>query len=223
MVKVALIERCPPLFCNSIACMIGWNVKRLLTSLAEHSPSISTITLTSYVPRPVLADRLSIDSSLSLSPSLFVQEALRHRGYPNAIETYPVEMLADRLAGPPLDGAVRGLCSRVHLLDGTEAQLPLLDFQCSVTDENAAALLEAMRLMGQTWGVLATSGRSYHYYGFEPITLEKWRRFMAHSVLLAPLIDVRYLAHCMIEDMACLRIDARPNQHTEPVVVAVLK
>ncbi len=92
-----------------------------------------------------------------------------------------------------------------------------------MNDENAAALLDAMKLMGQTRGVLATSGKSYHYYGFEPITLEKWRRFMAHNILLTPLIDVRYLAHCMIEDIACLRIDARPNQHTEPVVVAVLK
>jgi len=203
--------------------MIQCTVKQLLTNLAQLSPSISTITLTSYVPRPVLSERLSIDSNPSLSPNLFVHEALRHRGYPSAIEAYPVEMLTDKLAELPLHGTVRGLCSRVHLLDGTEAHLPLLDFQCNVNDENAAALLDAMKLLGQVRGVLATSGKSYHYYGLEPITLEKWRRFMANSILLTPLIDVRYLAHCMIEDIACLRIDARPNQHNEPVVVAVLK
>lgn len=203
--------------------MIGNTIKRLLTNLGDLSPSISSITLTSYVPRPVLAERLSVNSSLPSSPSLFVHEALRHRGYPSPIEAYPIEMLASTLAQSPIHGSVRGLCSRVRLLDGSEAHLPLLDFQCNVSDENAAALLDAMKLMGQTRGVLATSGKSYHYYGFEPITLEKWRRFMAHNVLLAPLMDVRYLAHCMIEDIACLRIDPRPNQHTEPVVVAVLK
>lgn len=202
--------------------MIGYTIKRLLTNLAELSPGISSITLTSYAPKPILAERLGADSRLPLSPDLFVHEALKHRGYPSAIEAYPVKILAKRLAEAPLHGSVRGLCSRVHLLDGTEAHLPLLDFQCSVNNENAAALLDAMKLMGQTWGVLATSGKSYHYYGFEPISLEKWRRFMAYSVLLAPLIDVRYLAHCMIEDIACLRIDARPNEHTEPIVVAVL-
>lgn len=197
-------------------------MKQLLSKLAELSPSISAVTLTSYVPRPVLAERLSVDSTLPSSPTTFVHEALRHRGYPNAIDTCPIEMLDRRLGGPPLHGSVRGLCSRVYLLDGTEAYIPLLDFQCDVTDRNTIALIDAMKLSGQTRGFLAASGKSYHYYGFEPTTLDKWRLFMARNILLTPLIDVRYLAHCMIEDIACLRIDARPNQSAEPVVIATL-
>jgi hypothetical protein len=203
--------------------MIGWNAKQLLSALTRLSPSISTIAMTSYVPAPPLAERLSLSSNLPFAPSMFVREALRHRGYASPIEDCPIELLADRLAASPFDGTVRGLCSRAQLLDGVEAQLPLLDFQCSVSDENASALVEAVRLMGQTRGALLESGRSYHYYGFDAMTQVEWRRFMAHSVLLAPLIDVRYLAHCMIEDLACLRVDARPNQRTEPIVVAVLE
>lgn len=203
--------------------MIGWTAKRLLTALIRLSPNISAITLTSYKPVSVLAERLSIDSSLPFAPGLFVREALTHRGYAKPLDMYPVEVLADTFTNPPIDGFVRGFCSRVQLLDGAEAQLPLLDFQCKMSDENAAALLDAMKLMGQTRGALLTSGRSYHYYGFDPMTLANWRRFMARSVLLAPLVDARYLAHCLVEDLACFRIDARPNQHMEPAVVAVLE
>jgi hypothetical protein len=202
--------------------MIDWNVKRLLAALARLSPNISTISLTSYAPAPVLAERLARDSNLPFSPGLFVQEALKHRGYGSPIDNCSVELLGERLTTLPPDGVVRGFCSRVQLCDGTEAHLPLLDFQCSLSDENAAALLDAMRRMGQSRGALVASGNSYHYYGFEPIPLEEWRQFMAYGVLLTPLIDVRYLAHCMIENLACLRIDARPNEHGEPVVVAAL-
>jgi hypothetical protein len=202
--------------------MIGWNIRQLLGALPRLSPTISSVTMTSYVPAPILAERLTKASALPLAPILFVREALKHRGYASPIEEYSTESLAGDFSASPQDGTVRGFCSRVHLRDGTEAQLPLLDFQCSVSDENTAALVEAATLMGQMRGALVASGRSYHYYGFDPLMEIEWRKFMARCVLLAPLIDARYLAHCMIENLACLRIDPRPNQSIEPIVVRVL-
>lgn len=201
--------------------MIGLHVKRLLADLGEFSPRISAITMTSYVPVPVLSERLTSASNAQFLPSQFVQEALRHRGYSNPIEEYPVSALVDKLAIQPREGSVRGLCSHIRLLDGSKAQLPLLDFQCAVNNKNGAAIVEAMKIMGQKRGALVTSGNSYHYYGFEPMRPEEWRHFMAYNILLAPLIDTRYLAHCLLEEMACLRIDARPNQNSEPVVTAI--
>lgn len=178
---------------------------------------------TSYIPASVLADRLGTGSSQQLAPRVFVREALKHRGYSTPLDAHPAAMFAQVISIPPPDGAVRGFCSRVFLNDGDEAHLPLLDFQCDVNEENTAALVDAMKMMGQIHGTLVTSGRSYHYYGFDPMTLMAWRQFMARSVLLAPLTDVRYLAHCLIEDLACLRIDPRPNQLDEPLVVAALQ
>jgi hypothetical protein len=202
--------------------MIGWTAKKLLSELPTLSPSITSVSLNTYAPSPVLAARLENKDVVRSAPGRFVREALRHRGYVGPIVEMPVDQLRLALAGDPPSGEVRGFCSRVTLRGGEIAQLPLLDFQCEVRELNVDAIRVALELLGQRRGALLESGRSYHYYGYDPLNQKEWRQFMSRAVLLDPLVDIRYVAHCMIDDLACLRLDAQLAHPTEPVVVAQL-
>lgn len=202
--------------------MIGWTAKKLLSELPTLSPSITSVSLNAYAPAPVLAARLENRDVARIEPRRFVHEALRHRGYASPIVDIPVDQLSLALSGDPPDGEARGLCSRVTLRGGELAQLPLLDFQCEVREQNLDALMVALELLGQRRGALLVSGRSYHYYGYDPLNQKEWYRFMVRSALLDPLVDVRYVAHCLIDELACLRLDAHAAHPTEPVVVMQL-
>lgn len=166
--------------------------------------------------------RDSVSRVLTGEPARFVHEALRHRGYEGPVVELRVEELALALAGVPGVDEVRGVCSRVRLRDDTVAHLPLLDFQCEVSEACADAITAAMGRMRQRRGALLLSGRSYHYYGFDPLNPIGWRRFMSRTVLLTAMIDVRYVAHCLIEDLACLRVDSHVVHPVEPVIVKMI-
>jgi hypothetical protein len=202
--------------------MIGWTAKKLLSELPTLSPSITSVFLNTYAPAPVLAARLENRDVAHIEPGRFVHEALRHRGYLSPIVEIPVGQLSLALLGDPPRDEVRGVCSRVTLRGGDTAQLPLLDFQCEVCEQNVDALVVALNLLGQRRGALLASGRSYHYYGYDPLNQKEWYQFMSRAALLDPLVDVRYVAHCLIDDLACLRLDAHSAHPTEPVIVAQL-
>lgn len=202
--------------------MLGWSATRLVHELPELSPNIASISLTTYAPAPALAMRLAKAEPAVVDPSVFVQEALRHRGFTGPICDVARDRLELALASSPPIGEVRGICSRVMLTDGAIAQLPLLDFQCEVSEANADALVVAMRKLGQKRGALLMSGRSYHYYGYDPLDHAHWHQFMFRAVLLNPLVDVRYIAHCLIEGLGCLRLDSAATHPSEPTVVRLI-
>jgi hypothetical protein len=202
--------------------MIGWTAKKLLSELPTWSPWITSVFLNTYAPAPVLSARLENRDVARLEPRQFVREALRHRGYISPILEIPVDRLPLALAGDPPSGEVRGFCSRVTLRGGDIAQLPLLDFQCDVSEQNVDAITVALELLGQRRGALLASGRSYHYYGYDPLNQTEWHQLMSRAALLDPLVDGRYIAHCLIDDLACLRLDAHAAHPTEPAIVAQL-
>jgi hypothetical protein len=92
-----------------------------------------------------------------------------------------------------------------------------------VTDQTTDALVAAMTRLDEREGALLASGHSYHYYGFVPRDLAGWRLFMARAILLAPLADERFIAHCLIEDLACLRLDATGPLAAEPSLIRPLR
>jgi hypothetical protein len=64
------------------------------------------------------------------------------------------------------------------------------------------------------------SGNSYHFYGRTLLEHRDWVKFIGRSLLLEPLVDVRYLGHCLLDGFASLRISAHgETQRGEPVVV----
>lgn len=119
-------------------------------------------------------------------------------------------------------GWVLALCSRCEATDGSEWHIPMMDFRCAPSASNLERTKLALRKLGQTRGVVLQSGRSYHFYGFQLQTQEEWIDYMARSLLLAPFVDARFVAHRLIEGTAVLRITASERKPFLPSVVAIL-
>lgn len=102
------------------------------------------------------------------------------------------------------DGYV--LNSQVYLKNGSLAHLPLLDFNIEPGADGVALAIRAIKMLGKKNGYLLNSGSSYHYIGCEPMTVEEHRAFLHHALLLAPIVDGRWVAHQLINGSSNLRM-----------------
>jgi hypothetical protein len=123
---------------------------------------------------------------------------------------------------PLLPGHVLALTSRCRLRDGRVAHLAMLDLRCRPTDYFLRLAKAGLRRILEG-GALVRSGRSFHCYGFRPLDEGAWRRFMAQALLLAPLTDVRYIAHRLLDGVAALRLTSSALKPTTPVVADYLR
>jgi hypothetical protein len=119
------------------------------------------------------------------------------------------------------DGDVLALTSRCRLRSGRVAHLATLDLRCRPTDYFLRLAKAGLSRISER-GALLRSGRSFHFYGFRPLDAAAWRRFMAQALLLAPLTDVRYIAHRLLDSVAALRLTASPLKPTVPAVAGYL-
>lgn len=104
------------------------------------------------------------------------------------------------------NGDVLGLDSRCELDDGSMAHFPLMDFRMLPGISDAAHIGSAMHAVGQRSGAIVGSGRSFHFYGFEPVSQDAWIKFCARCLLLSPLTDARFIGHRLISGAAALRL-----------------
>jgi len=100
-------------------------------------------------------------------------------------------------------------------------QIPMIDFKCSVSQENLGTIKEFLRLTGQSEGFLLNSGNSFHYYGSHLFRGDEWQAFMGRC-LLSGLVEPRYVGHSLTQGAATLRISTSPLKLKEPEVVATL-
>ena len=120
------------------------------------------------------------------------------------------------------------ICSRCMRADGSVGHLPMLDFRAEASTEPATAartlelITKALIEIGAPDGVVANSGNSYHYYGFDSVTEVEWREFMLNCLLLEPVVDVRYIAHRLLSGGAALRITSS-SEMPMPHVVACIR
>jgi len=103
---------------------------------------------------------------------------------------------------------------------GVGAELLLLDFSVSPSDDAQAELLHMLAHCGWA-GWLLVSGASYHFLGREPMSLPKWRRAMARALLI-PGIDYRCTGHALYGERGAVRLTTCPAKPTEPYAVGVL-
>lgn len=105
---------------------------------------------------------------------------------------------------PPRD--LVSICSSVAVTgDERELHLPLLDLGVKPTTEGQVAAVDAMVALGLN-GLLFESGRSYHFYGAEPVTSRQLVAILARAQLLSPIVDARWVSHQLIDGRCGLRI-----------------
>ena len=117
------------------------------------------------------------------------------------------------------DGEIINLHSHVITNTGV-LHIPMMDLDCSISDENLKAVGEYAKILGRE-GVILQTGRSYHYYGFHLMSKSEWVDFIASS-MLAKVCDIRYMAHKLKDGFITLRITAGGMRNTEPKVVLVV-
>jgi hypothetical protein len=164
--------------------------------------------------------------SLIRSPKI-VNEALRHdkrnektlKLERNEVNARTLSKMAKALE----PGFVLALCSRARLSTGDTAHIPMIDFRCHPSEDNASATIEILKEIGEKQGVLLNSGRSFHYYGMSLLSEREWQAFLGKFLLLSPIVDSRYIAHRLIDGFCRLRISETSIKPKIPEVIRVLK
>lgn len=111
--------------------------------------------------------------------------------------------------------------SEVEITGGFSRHIPLLDFHTAFSDHSTNLVTSVLRTL-QLSGVLLNSGKSYHFYGWEPVSPERLREVLAKALLFGPIIDRTWVAHQLIEGRCALRVSARADYGGSPTVVAAI-
>lgn len=98
-----------------------------------------------------------------------------------------------------------GLCSRMEMRNGTSKHALLMDFRCDKSAGSLQDIEDACRHIGYAGWLLESHG-SYHFYGDDLVDEDQWLSFMGRWLLLEQLSDVRFIGHCIIERVSCLRL-----------------
>jgi len=99
--------------------------------------------------------------------------------------------------------------------EGTK-HLPLLDFHCPETIENDRLVSEVCRQLYPDRVVVLSSGESYHAVGLDTLGEHAFREFLTRSLLFAPIVDARYIAHQLLEGACALRLSNSLDKPNRP-------
>jgi len=113
-----------------------------------------------------------------------------------------------------------GLVSKVGLAGEEFAHIPMMDFMCIPSGANLELLSRLLRNLHQGQGYVLESGRSYHYYAFQLLGEEEWRRFLGKCLLMSGYTDDRYIGHQLIDGHCVLRLSSGNLKARVPTVAA---
>lgn len=193
---------------------IGATPIEVLRHIAMLNPNIISFEFSRY--RPVINV-----AEMKTEPDLKIKMT---RHYPpqavSKLHTQKIKFSDEPYFGLHLaEGEIINLHS--HVLTSTgELHIPMMDLDCTISDENLKMVGEYATILGRE-GVILQSGRSYHYYGFHLLSKAEWVDFMASS-MLAKVCDIRYMAHKLKDGFITLRLTPGGIRNTEPRVVLVV-
>lgn len=95
--------------------------------------------------------------------------------------------------------------------------LPLLDLGVKPGRDGEASAIDALHALGLR-GLLFISGRSYHFYGADPVTQPYLVALLGRAQLLSPIIDSRWVSHQLIDGRCGLRISTDSEKTPSPPV-----
>jgi hypothetical protein len=169
---------------------------------------------------------LAISMGQGVIDERFIESALAHDAAPDEKEiTLPsgqitagrISELISKLPG----GYGLAACSRIMLTSNRAAHIPMLDFRCPCSEENAKAIEKMLTLAGCHEGILVESGRSYHFYGTSLLSEARWVEFMGRALLFAPIVDSRFIGHRLVDGQCRLKVRDPKNGFT-PRIAHVL-
>lgn len=97
-------------------------------------------------------------------------------------------------------------CSPVEISgEDQRMHLPLLDLGVKPGPDGQASAVDSIHALGLR-GLLFESGRSYHFYGSEPVAQPDLVALLARAQLLSPIVDSRWVSHQLIDGRCGLRI-----------------
>lgn len=212
---------------------VGDTATNVVLAIAKRSQAGAVFEFVEYAPYPGVAERLGLRLQQSNAGELLVgasdrrvvAELLRHerRSFQRATRSVSRRTVISGSLPRPSDGRVLAISSRVQLRGRAAcAHIPMMDFAVECSEVAQFRVVESVRGLGFSRGVVLASGRSYHFYGMDLLSGAGWLSFMHRSLLLAPLVDVRYVAHRLLERRGILRLTASVVKPTEPRVVQVL-
>jgi hypothetical protein len=149
----------------------------------------------------------------------FIESALAHDAAPDeqeillASEGITAERILDIISKLPA-GYGLAACSRATLTSSRAAHIPMLDFRCPCSEENARAIERMLTLAGCHEGILVESGRSYHFYGTSLLSEAEWVEFMGRALLFAPIVDSRFIGHRLVDGQCRLKVTDPKNGFT---------
>jgi len=214
---------------------LGDHAVDLVAMFPEKFPNVRRFYFKPYTPQPGFEERMGELSicQLFLEQSNVATIVQKMLGSPDVKETASSleEVGADHFSSRYSSlrdecrqkDQVLALCSYCRDPDDNEMHIPMMDFRVRSGGDSGRKLeflSEALRGLGQTDGVLLDSGKSYHYFGFHLLTQCNWRKFMAQSLLLGSLVDVRYISHRLQAGTATLRLTTSEHKTKMPQVVA---
>lgn len=84
--------------------------------------------------------------------------------------------------------------------------LPMLDFHIAVSNRNTQIVKQICSQLGFKVGFILNSGNSYHYIGKQLIAEGELLHILSRALLYGPIVDIRWIAHQLIERSCTLRI-----------------
>jgi hypothetical protein len=113
--------------------------------------------------------------------------------------------------------------SRIELAGIGLGQLPLMDFHCPESAENDRLVSEVCGQLFRHAALIFSSGESYHALGLEPMDEQAFPVFLTRSLLFAPIVDARYVAHQLLEGACALRLSSSTEKPNQPRLKFILE
>lgn len=203
--------------------MVSCNAFDVLAQIVEVNPSIEGLTLVSYMEKLNWRD-LTQSQGLAELDALIVgtQQDRGERALRKIVRTEATAARLRCVAEELPKEQLLGVFSKVSLVDGGTAHIPMMDFSCVPSDRNLELLKSLLKSLGGGKGFLLESGKSYHYYGTQILDEEGWRIFLGKCLLMSDHSDSRYIGHQLIDGHCVLRLSAGKLKQMLPKLVTVV-
>jgi hypothetical protein len=192
----------------------------VVEQIVQLNSNIGALNLVTYIEGPNWRGQADEDRSAGIATRLNGIE--QDRGERIAIKLSRREISSESLRGLAhrLHNKLLGIVSKVELVGGRLAHIPMMDFMCAPSPDNLETVSHLLSRLHQGRGWLLESGRSYHYYGCRLLTDPEWRVFLGKCLLMSGFTDDRYIGHQLVDGHCVLRLSSRKASSVSPMIVA---